>query len=158
MVDSNGHTPLHEAAKLGFFQVAEALIRAGANLEQPCNRNGNTALHEAAHYGRTAFCKMLLVAGANKGSYNRHLKTPSNLADANGHLRTVQTLASHVESRRKIGDTLTEIEQIEYGGRAGKKINSRSSNSTVSLDRERNGTINKGSESARKSTARSSLR
>lgn len=96
------------------------LIRAGANLESPDQHLGNTPLHEAAFYGRTALCKVLMIAGAVKDTHNRCLQTPSELAEEKGHLRTVQTIASHCNPRARVGEVLSQIERIEYGGIAGK--------------------------------------
>ena len=52
------------AVYYGYTATAEALIKAGANLDLQ-DKNGNTALIVAARYGRTATVEALIKAGAN---------------------------------------------------------------------------------------------
>ena len=118
-LDADGRTALHEAAKRGHYRVAEVLLRAGANVEMPEKHFGNTALHEAARYGRTSMCKVLLVGGAVKDATNQRLHTPAELAEEQGHLRTIQTIVTHCRDRELVGDVLDEIERLDYNGHAG---------------------------------------
>ena len=62
--NETGWTPLHEAACNGRLQVAQTLLKLGADLHKRTSE-GDTALHKAARWGRPDLVKLLLVAGAD---------------------------------------------------------------------------------------------
>ena len=51
-------TPLHEAAKRGFYDVCEVLLQFGANANL-CDINENFPIHLAAYYNHSNVCKIL---------------------------------------------------------------------------------------------------
>lgn len=68
--DSNsGELPLGIALRLGFDDVAQALIDAGADLDNR-DESGNTALMDAAVYGRTAMAAAIIAKGVNLNEVN----------------------------------------------------------------------------------------
>jgi hypothetical protein len=64
-----GSSPLVIAATFGHTEVAKALIRAGADVDQR-NNDGSTALHTAALFCHTEIVKALLDKGADKSVRN----------------------------------------------------------------------------------------
>lgn len=70
-----GSTPLISAAVFGKTGVAEALIRAGADVNLQ-NREGSTALHTAAFLCRPEIVEMLLENGADPSLKNVYGSTP----------------------------------------------------------------------------------
>uniref|UniRef100_A0A3B3DB52 Ankyrin repeat and KH domain containing 1 n=1 Tax=Oryzias melastigma TaxID=30732 RepID=A0A3B3DB52_ORYME len=76
----------------GFLEVADFLIKAGADIELGCS----TPLMEAAQEGHLELVKYLLAAGANVNratANNDH--TVVSLACAGGHLAVVELLLAH---------------------------------------------------------------
>jgi len=66
---SGGSSPLILAALLGKTEIAQALIDAGADVNQT-NNEGSTALHTAAFFCRPDIVKALLAAGADTSVRN----------------------------------------------------------------------------------------
>jgi ankyrin repeat protein len=66
-VEPDGTTPLHLAVRAGDVEMAQLLLRAGAN-SNAANRYGVTALQLAAVNGDPAMLTLLLKAGANVGA------------------------------------------------------------------------------------------
>ena len=64
MQNDDGWTPLHEACCLGSADIAQALLKRGANA-RACCKDGTTPLHKAARAGNAAVVIMLLQAGAD---------------------------------------------------------------------------------------------
>ena len=67
---STGSTPLSNAALYGHKDIAEILIRRGADVNGT-NRDGNTPLHVAAFLCRADIVKLLLEKGASPTKDNR---------------------------------------------------------------------------------------
>ena len=76
-----GLTPLSWASLTGKVDIAEELIKAGADVNGT-NREGGTALHEAAFMGRDRVARMLLRNGADAETRDDNGQTPLNLAQA----------------------------------------------------------------------------
>ena len=76
-----GLTPLSWASFAGKFNIAEELIRAGADVNAK-NRDGGTPLHEAAFMGQDRVARALLQNGADVEARNENGQTPLNLAQA----------------------------------------------------------------------------
>ncbi|XP_012215084.1 tonsoku-like protein [Linepithema humile] len=65
--DHCGWTPLHEAANHGYIDVAELLLKHGANVNDPGSLSckGMTPLHDAACNGHFSMMQLLMQHGAN---------------------------------------------------------------------------------------------
>ena len=85
-----GNTLLHKAVLGGQYEVAEALVRGGANINSH-NRLGHTPLHSAVNERNIALVEFLLKAGAAVNS-NSATGTPLHEAVAKGDLRIVEML------------------------------------------------------------------
>jgi ankyrin repeat protein len=64
IADNRGVTPLMMASQLGFFEGVQALITAGARVDEP-NEAGETPLITAIHRRDTQMMRVLLQAGAD---------------------------------------------------------------------------------------------
>ena len=64
MADTRGVTPLMRASQMGFNEGVEALVAAGARVDNP-NEAGETPLIMAVHRRDTAMMRVLLGAGAS---------------------------------------------------------------------------------------------
>lgn len=64
IADKRGVTPLQIAARLGFAEGAETLLKAGARVDVT-DRTGETPLIAAVHQGDLALARLLLRHGAN---------------------------------------------------------------------------------------------
>lgn len=98
---------LHSAAYLGYTPIVEALLRYGADANQP-DQTGLYPLHLAASEGRTAVCNRLLQAGADKEQRNESGGTALHLAAAGNYAATCNQLlqaGSNLEARSSDGST-----------------------------------------------------
>jgi ankyrin repeat protein len=96
-VDARGDsraTPLHEAALHGSGAIAEALLKAGADIEAVGFRHNETALHVAAFHGHANVVKILLAHGAHANAQNMLQKAPLQLAQENQRTNVVALLLS----------------------------------------------------------------
>ncbi len=80
--DKHGFTALHWAAWSGFPLIAERLIAAGLDINQP-EENGHTPLALAAMRGNNEVVAMLLSKGARLDDKTKADKTAQELADEN---------------------------------------------------------------------------
>lgn len=69
-----GWTPLHAAARGGDAVTAEALCKAGVDVDAVAD-DGNTPLHRACAWCRPAVVEVLLQAGANRTMMNKAGRT-----------------------------------------------------------------------------------
>ena len=76
-----GLTPLSWASFAGRLDIAEDIIKAGADVNAK-NRDGGTALHEATFMGRDRVARALLRNGADVEATDDNGQTPLNLAQA----------------------------------------------------------------------------
>ena len=90
----DGSTAFHWAARVDSLQVAELLIRAGANVKL-ANRYGVTALHLASTNGNGAFVEMLLKAGADPNTATPEGETALMMAARTGKVDAVKSLLTH---------------------------------------------------------------
>ena len=68
---------LYLAARNGFFNVCEFLLKNGANVNEP-QKDGSTPLHGAAFYNQDLIVQLLLEYGANTSIRNRFGDLPSD--------------------------------------------------------------------------------
>ena len=128
----SGQAPLHDAAGNGDCRCAQALIRAGAQVDladavsgmdagrvlgahhrRPRRlglaavQNGNTPLHYACFFGHPEVARLLVGAGADLGLQNTDRHTPLHAAMHNRHAAVVQYLAeahAPLETKAAAGD------------------------------------------------------
>lgn len=84
-------SPLHLALANNHNEIAQLLIREGADVNQP-NQYGDTFLHSAARKLRDIPLKATLRAGANVDQVNRSGSTPLHLAAGGGFTENVRHL------------------------------------------------------------------
>ena len=113
--DSEGQTPLHNAAEGGHLGVAKLLIRCGARIDPPDNQGCTPAmlamaknrqavveylvgegaavnLHLASYLGDTAQARSLIDAGAGVNAQDPDGRAPLHYAAAHGHLEVAKLL------------------------------------------------------------------
>ncbi len=86
--DSDGRTPLHEAARLGWLDAAKVLLQAGSDVNA-LDEDGCSPLHLACSNGYPDVARQLLEAGAKVNELNRAGKTPTDLAKHFASVREV---------------------------------------------------------------------
>jgi ankyrin repeat protein len=89
--DQYGFTPLHEAALLGKTEMAEILLKRGADVRMT-DKEGNTPLHWVGRHVDIA--KFLLDAGADPQAQSKEGSTPIDWARANGNTSTLKILTN----------------------------------------------------------------
>ncbi len=95
LVLDNGMSALHLAVLLELQEVAEALIKAGADLTLKRKSDGATAFHLAAEHGLTDLCQAMLSRSDHSIDVDQTLesgKTALHLAVQAGYLETVKLL------------------------------------------------------------------
>jgi ankyrin repeat protein len=83
-------TPLVDAVRQGDAQAVRAVLKSGADVNQPAG-DGATPLHWAAHGDATEIVRLLLAAGAAQVANDLGV-TPLHLAAANGNVATLRLL------------------------------------------------------------------
>lgn len=89
--DADGETPLHRTIEQGLKGLAQALVKAGADLRARSN-NGETVLHPAALHGDPYYVDLLLRSGADPRARNHDGESPLFWAALSGNLETAQRL------------------------------------------------------------------
>lgn len=75
----DGNYATHLAAELGFVDILEVLLNAGANADTP-NAEGNTPMHVAVENDQGAIVAFLSYRGANPERRNSNGQSPRQLA------------------------------------------------------------------------------
>ncbi|MDE2312711.1 MAG: ankyrin repeat domain-containing protein [Elusimicrobia bacterium] len=91
VVQNNGNVPLHWAALNGYADIAQMLIKHGANVNVQ-NGGGDTPLDWAALGGHADVAKLLIGAGADINAADGTGDTPLHFAADVGSLDTVNAL------------------------------------------------------------------
>jgi len=85
VLNREGIKILHEAATTDNLIVAEAILAAGALVDDRTITTRNTALHVASNENSTRVAKALINAGATVSSLNQDGRTPLHFAAKAGH-------------------------------------------------------------------------
>ena len=83
--------PMYSAAALGYLEVVQVLLEAGAD-KNAATQDGETALMAAARDGHLEVVQVLLDAGADKNAAKQNGATALMLAAQNAYLEVVQVL------------------------------------------------------------------
>ena len=92
LLGSTNYSALHIAAAQGYVEIANFLLRQGANVDI-INLNGDSPLHIAAGNGHDKFVELLLQCGARDEALENG-PTPLMSATENGHDAKVALLCS----------------------------------------------------------------
>lgn len=97
--------PLRIAAYRGHLDVAQTLLRHGANIEADHRDiRGGTALHMAAKAGHAAMVAFLIGKGANIDAKDwRHGYTPLHMAVQNSHMDVIEVLLAKGANINAVG-------------------------------------------------------
>ena len=119
-----GMTPLHVAAISGVMQVADMLLKKGANIDDPCD-GGLTALYFAIQSNNGNLVGLLLQRGANLNARNEQGRTPlhwacavpSDRLEGQARVRMVQMLLSKgADAQAQDNDGCTPAQLAEKAG------------------------------------------
>ncbi|HTF17517.1 MAG TPA: ankyrin repeat domain-containing protein [Chryseolinea sp.] len=83
--------PLHSACASSNYDIAEMLLRAGADVNAK-QMSGVTPLHSAAHNGQTKLAKLLIDHGADVNAMTENGQTPLAMAKEKGFSETVELM------------------------------------------------------------------
>lgn len=87
-------TPIHSACAISNMDIAQLLIKHGANVNLK-QMQGITPLHSASHNGKTTLVELLIHNGAHINAKMENGKTPLNMAQEKDHIDTVEFIKSH---------------------------------------------------------------
>ncbi len=93
VAQNDGNVPLHWAALNGYADIAQLLIKHGAQVNVQ-NGGKDTPLHWAALGGHADLARILINAGADVNAQDDSLDTPLHFASDVGSLDTVSALLS----------------------------------------------------------------
>ncbi len=106
-VTRDGTTPLMFAASKGRVEIAEAIIQAGANVNEKTD-DGWTALHKAAwDQSKRDIIELLMQSGVDIEARNKAGKTALQLAEEKGNRDSVNAIKAHLQ---KLQDDAQEWE------------------------------------------------
>ncbi|MFM7389448.1 MAG: ankyrin repeat domain-containing protein [Vampirovibrionales bacterium] len=110
VVGEEGETRLCIAAKNGNAPLVQALINAGATVNQGDTYDW-TPLHEASYHGHLEVVKVLLANGAKVNQADTYGWTPLRGASSQGHLEIAKVLlANGADKHRKANDGNTQFD------------------------------------------------
>ena len=107
-------TPLHEAILSNHYNVTNALISNGADINT-CVL-GQVPLYLAARSGKHEMVNFLIEKGANKMGYNSSGNMPIHGAAMGGHLKAIEELVrerADLNAKTRFGGTLLHIAVLE---------------------------------------------
>jgi len=117
--ETQSWTPLHQASRYGYVDLARLLIDRGADVDAQ-KEDHWTALHLASHGGHLDIAKLLIDRGANIDCRNGKQQTPLGLASSFGRLEVARFLiekGAAVSTQDKEGNKLRSkmLGTAEYG-------------------------------------------
>jgi len=93
VLNDDGWTPMHTAAKRGHVSVIEALVRLGSTAIDTPNRWGSTPIFIAALYGRASVIEALVRLGSTAfDTHNRYGWVPLDVSGKAGKSEAMKTL------------------------------------------------------------------
>eukprot|EP00568_Trieres_chinensis_P000210 CAMPEP_0183305812 /NCGR_PEP_ID=MMETSP0160_2-20130417/10437_1 /TAXON_ID=2839 ORGANISM="Odontella Sinensis, Strain Grunow 1884" /NCGR_SAMPLE_ID=MMETSP0160_2 /ASSEMBLY_ACC=CAM_ASM_000250 /LENGTH=435 /DNA_ID=CAMNT_0025469085 /DNA_START=45 /DNA_END=1352 /DNA_ORIENTATION=- len=96
--DDSGRTLLYIAARSGYYDTCEALLKRGASTGG-CSCDFSTPLHAAAFFGHSLVCSLLVEYGASSEARNVYDNTPADEAsDPEVKAKLSETFSSDVIS------------------------------------------------------------
>jgi len=104
-------TPLHFAASEGHLEIAQNLIKNGANIESLSSAM-RTPLHVACNRGATKIIELLLNAGANKNAQDNDGNTPLHILSEGGWLEALEYYLKQKPDKtvkNKFGELAAEV-------------------------------------------------
>ncbi|XP_050085403.1 uncharacterized protein LOC126571149 [Anopheles aquasalis] len=126
VTSGRGLTALQIAARQGYREVVELLVRHGANVHAK-DAGGNSVLHYAVESRSTGIVRLLLQHGAQVAVRNSHDKTPLEVAIECGHRRITRmllrsgqpleriSLPEDLQHQRLVDDLLRVVNRFEFG-------------------------------------------
>jgi ankyrin repeat protein len=114
--DKHGNTILHYAARYGYKEKAEALLRAGAD-RYAKNNDGETPIHWAASHNHIDVVSVLLGAENTQNIQDKHGNTPLHCAAKKGLHKLVSFLlgkGGDSDIKNKYGFTALDLAQATY--------------------------------------------
>ncbi|MCC6003743.1 MAG: ankyrin repeat domain-containing protein [Thermofilum sp.] len=96
-----GQTPLHRAASSGRADIAEMLIKRGADVNAREGWLAQTPLHWAAINGHADVVKLLLENGADPSIKDKNGKTALDVAREGGHADVAEIIETFISGRRE---------------------------------------------------------
>eukprot|EP00051_Salpingoeca_urceolata_P011584 m.143926 g.143926 ORF g.143926 m.143926 type:complete len:1354 (-) comp17177_c1_seq1:132-4193(-) len=131
VIDKNGWTELHQAARFGHVSLIRALLLYGANIDHR-NYTGNSALHICAAWDQAEAAEVLLKAGASTTVTNRLDETPLVTAKGAGSASVIKVMSNFdpadvqpirespaYYTRHRAPSVATDWKTSARGGRAG---------------------------------------
>ena len=86
-------TPLHLAARNGFWELADVLVQSGGNVNAKNSPKQETPLHLAVRNGHQHITEFLIHRGSHVNAKNAPMQeTPLHLASRNGHQQIAEFL------------------------------------------------------------------
>lgn len=86
--------PIHSACSISNYEIAELLIKNGANVNAR-QQQGYTPLHSTAHNGKAELSKLLIESGAHVNAKTDDGKTPLAMALEKGFKETSDLIESY---------------------------------------------------------------
>nr|XP_039249349.1 ankyrin repeat domain-containing protein 39-like [Styela clava] len=104
LMDSSGYTPLHYAARGGYYNICNELILSGASVNHTTKSGKSTSLHRAASQGCNDVVKLLIKNGANPRMIDDDGKTALHKAAEGNHAEVCRLLIESAPDTQNVLD------------------------------------------------------
>ena len=101
--DSNGATPIHDAARHGHFQIYKMILDVIEDTN-PKDNNGKTPFHLAAQKGDFASCQLIIGIIDDKNPTDDWERTPLHHAAEYGHKEIYQLIIMKIKDNKNPKD------------------------------------------------------